>query len=243
MNNKSKLDPLGSLMEQKNKGRTRVKIAIFFVLAIHGVGLLALLVQGCHKDDTGPKSTTEAANANNTGGPMDSNAQVAPTETNPPAGTTAAPPMPPQPPQTAETGTAPSTIGGTEYTIAKGDTFSSIASHYHVTVSAIKEANPGVDPTKLQIGKKLHIPPQPIPGTASPAGNETALKETTANGEKIYTVKSGDTLTTIARANSTSVKAIRGANPSLTTDRIVVGQKLKIPVKVVETAASSTPTR
>jgi len=244
MNNKSTLDPLGSLMEQKNKGRTRVKIAIFFVLAIHGVGLLALLVQGCHKDDTGPKSTTEAANANNTANQMDSNAQVAPPETNTqPAGTTTTAPMPLQQPQTAETGTVPSSIGGTEYTIAKGDTFSSIASHYHVTVSAIKEANPGVDPTKLQIGKKLHIPPQPIPGTASPAGTETAAKETTANGEKIYTVKSGDTLTTIAKANSTSVKAIRGANPSLTTDRIVVGQKLKIPVKVVETAASSTPTR
>ena len=237
MNNKSTLDPLGSLLEQKNKGRTRVKIAIFFVLAIHGVGLLALLVQGCHKDDAGPKSSAEYAIASNATGPsLESQTPVPPPDTNQPTAGTA-PPLP-QPPLPADNRT-PNDIAGGEYTIAKGDTFSSIASRYHVTVNAIKEANPGVEPNKLQIGKKLHIPAQPLPGTAS-TEKETAAKET-ANGEKIYTVKSGDTLTTIAKANGTSVKAVRGANPSLTTDRIVVGQKLKIPVEVVETAASSTP--
>jgi len=77
--------------------------------------------------------------------------------------------------------------------------------------------------------------------TATTAGTTTAgTTETTSNGEKMYTVKSGDMLITIAKANSTTVKAIKSAN-NLTTDSIKVGQKLKIPTKVVETAASNSP--
>ena len=34
MNNQNPLIPQGSVLEQKNKGRARVKIAVFFVLAI-----------------------------------------------------------------------------------------------------------------------------------------------------------------------------------------------------------------
>jgi LysM repeat protein len=49
-------------------------------------------------------------------------------------------------------------------------------------------------------------------------------------GEEAYTVKSGDTLTRIAKAHGTTVKAIRAEN-NLTTDHIKVGQKLKILAK------------
>ena len=45
MNNQNPLIPQGSALEQKNKGRARMKIAVFFVLAIHGIGLMALLMQ------------------------------------------------------------------------------------------------------------------------------------------------------------------------------------------------------
>src|SRR5436190_5054137 len=51
MNNQSPLVPQGSSLDQKIKGRARVKLAVFFVLAIHGVGLLALLLQGCHREE------------------------------------------------------------------------------------------------------------------------------------------------------------------------------------------------
>src|SRR3954471_22186907 len=86
MNNQSPLLPQGSLLEQKtkNKGRARVKIAVFFVLAIHGVGLLALLMQGCHQ---------EKGTASNQGDPTNTVAQqefqpttpVTTTDTNLPA--------------------------------------------------------------------------------------------------------------------------------------------------------------
>ncbi|HTV75439.1 MAG TPA: LysM peptidoglycan-binding domain-containing protein, partial [Candidatus Baltobacteraceae bacterium] len=56
-----------------------------------------------------------------------------------------------------------------------------------------------------------------------------------SGGEAVYTVKSGDTLTRIAKANGTTVKAIESEN-NLTTTKIKVGQKLKIPASA-ETAA------
>ncbi len=45
---------------------------------------------------------------------------------------------------------------------------------------------------------------------------------------QVYEVKSGDTLTRIAKTYGTTIKAIEAAN-GLTDDRIVVGAKLKIP--------------
>lgn len=46
----------------------------------------------------------------------------------------------------------------TTHKIKKGDTFYSLASHYDVSVAAIKKANPKVDPTELQIGQSIKIP-------------------------------------------------------------------------------------
>ncbi|HEX7569025.1 MAG TPA: LysM peptidoglycan-binding domain-containing protein, partial [Verrucomicrobiae bacterium] len=57
-------------------------------------------------------------------------------------------------------------------------------------------------------------------------------------GTASYTVKSGDTLTKIAKAHRTTVKAIEAAN-GLTTTKIAVGKKLKIPSKAE--AAPVTP--
>jgi peptidoglycan endopeptidase LytE len=48
------------------------------------------------------------------------------------------------------------------------------------------------------------------------------------SGEQVYTVKSGDTLTKIASQFGTTIKALRSAN-NLETDKIKVGQKLRIP--------------
>src|SRR2546430_15931244 len=145
MNNQSPLVPQGSLLEQQNKGRARVKIAVFFVLAIHGIGLMALLLQGCRRDDAATKTdqpTTTTAEAmpqlQTTNPPANESASGATTVANPGTtpGTTSTP--------DANNATA-SSPGGAEHTIAKGDTYSTIATHYHVTVRSLADANPGVD--------------------------------------------------------------------------------------------------
>jgi LysM repeat protein len=236
MNNQSPLIPQGSALEQKNKGRARVKIAVFFVLAVHGIGLLALLVQGCRND------TTKTAQAENTNAPAPppfepTNATAVAIDTNTPipgAGANSALP----------TDTATANLNGADYSIAPGDNFTGIAKKFRVTVKAITDANPGVEPTRLRLGQKIHIP---APSTTAPSQPATAVAASNGTGDQMYVVKSGDTLSTIAHQHTTTVRATRTAN-SLTTDRITVGQKLKLPkgsvagaAEPVTTASNSNP--
>src|SRR6266568_6282251 len=93
MNNESPLAPQGSMLEQKNQGRSRVKIAVFCVLAVHVVGLLALLLQGCKREQAQPpvdNSQLPAVTDTNLP-PMDTNAVPA-VDTNAVALPTAVPP-------------------------------------------------------------------------------------------------------------------------------------------------------
>ena len=45
----------------------------------------------------------------------------------------------------------------------------------------------------------------------------------------IYSIKSGDTIFGIAKANNTTVDAIKKANPNLNVDKILSGQKINLP--------------
>jgi LysM repeat protein len=77
-------------------------------------------------------------------------------------------PAPAVTPATSTDNSIPSAGGpqkGYDYTVAAGDTISSIAKayrdsdkHVKVTTSQILAANPGLDATKLYIGKKIFIP-------------------------------------------------------------------------------------
>jgi len=188
-------------------------------------------MQGCRKEEPIPPADL-----------VDTNALVAPTmdttniapvdtnyvpntmiETNPPIDTAA-------PVVTNAGGPAPAatTQGMTEYTIVKGDSFTSIGKKFQVSAKAIADANPGLDPTRLKLGQKINIP-APAPISAAPAVSNGGAAAT-ADGQVVYTVQSGDNLTKIASKYNVSVKAIRSAN-NLATDRITVGQKLKIPAK------------
>ena len=236
-NNQSPLIPQGSFQEQKNKGRARVKIAVFLVLAIHGIGLMALLMQGCKKEpDTGNTagSTTESTN-------NPAPAFVEPTNapsmlTNNVAATNAAPTT--LPVEQLQTPAAPPAANPTDYVIVKGDTFSTVAKKFHVSVKALLEANPSVEPTKLKIGQPIHIPAATASSSAS--ANTTLSTSVDTNGAgQMYTVKSGDSLTKISGEFGVSVKALRSYN-GLKTDKIVVGQKLKIPSKTAAPAMSAT---
>ncbi len=126
---------------------------------------------------------------------------------------------------------------GTEYVVVKGDSFAKIAKKNGVSVKAIQAANPGVAPTKLKVGQKLSIPPGGSPAATSAPAGQSAVEST---GGEAYTVKSGDTLTKIAKAHGTTVKAIKAAS-NLTTDHIKVGQKLTIPAKAEAAAPAPAP--
>ncbi|MGC3958913.1 MAG: LysM peptidoglycan-binding domain-containing protein [Verrucomicrobiota bacterium] len=195
--------------------------------------LLVLLMQGCKREQ--PQQQTE--DPYNSAVFTDSNAPAMGSETNfvatePDTNAVAQPPTTVTPPETVTpTPTAVTPEASmTEYTVQKGDTFSTIAPKFHISVKALQTANPTVDPAKLQIGKKLNIPAAPATATTSTAAASGATVVDTASGTTTYTVKSGDTLGKLATDFRTTVKAIQTAN-GLTDTRIKVGQKLKIPAK------------
>lgn len=140
------------------------------------------------------------------------------------------PPQPkPEPP--------PSLDGPKQHTIGKGDSFSTLAKKYGVSAAAITKANPDANPNKLKIGQKVTIPAA-APKSATPETKKTADAKPDEAGT--YTVKSGDTLGKVAKANKTTVKAIRDLN-KLKTDQIKVGQKLKLPAASDKPAPKAVP--
>ncbi len=239
MNNPNPFVPQGSLLEQQSKRRSRLKLGVFCVLAVGVCGLAAMLIQGCKREETEnqppenqpPVDTNMAPAETNTNQPSmeASNPPVAPT---PPEAAQQPPPTPaPQPAPPAEQAPAPTE---NEYVIVKGDTLSKIAKANGVTVKAIEEANPGVEPTRLKVGQKLVIPAGGA--TAGATGMETAN-----GGGETYVIKSGDTLSRIARHFGVTVKAIQEAN-NLSSTKIFVGKKLIIPAKPeAATAPANTP--
>ncbi len=153
----------------------------------------------------------------------------------------AAQPLGQSPQQPAMQPSTPAAVGG-EYAIARGDTLAKIAKDHGISVASLTKANPGVDPRKLKVGQKLTIPSVSTPSTAQPGGASTPTPAVAAaDSTQHYTVKSGDTLTKIAKQYGLAVKELRSAN-ALRTDRLQVGQKLKIPATKAAAAAAPSVT-
>jgi LysM repeat protein len=221
MNNPNPFVPQGSLLEQE-KRRSRMKLFVFCVLAVSVTGLTAMLIQGC-KRETADNIT-----------PLDTNTLVtAETNTSPTETSNTTYIVPPVPTNTTPIVVPPVDTGTTEYTVVAGDTLGKIAKAHGITLKALENANLGVVPKKLKVGQKLQIPAA-VSGAAAVTPDATTP---TVSGEEIYKVKSGDTLTKIAKQYGLSVKAIESEN-SLSTTKIKVGQKLKIPAKAEAATAA-----
>jgi len=248
MNTPSPLIPQGTL---PSRGKSTFFFKVVMILTVHVVLIGGMLLQGCKDTNktettgtTSPDTNTAAAESSNLP-PVSptgmSNAATAPQQTGaqPPQVTQA--PLPPVQPPPVTTAPMPLTApaGTTEYVIASGDTLGAIAHKNGLTVKALTEANPGVNPRKLKVGQKIQIP---AGGTAvaSAAAPGAAAADVATGDTTIYTVKTGDTLTRIAKLNHTSFKKIMALN-DLKTTSIRVGQKLKVPVKAAGTETPSAP--
>jgi len=223
MNSTNLFSPESSATDLKSQGRTRVKVAVYSVLAVHIAGLMALLLtQGCKRDtaqDVPPPQPDVPAMDTNTLPPMDTNMGTLTTNL-PPYGEVPPPYVPP-----VETPVAPAM---TKYVVQSGDSFYSIAKAHGVSQKAVEAANPGVDPKKLKLKQEINLP---APGSAP---SPTTVQVPDASGPTTYTVKSGDNLTKIGNRFGTTPKAIKALN-NLATDQIKVGDKLKIPAKAAPT--------
>ena len=96
----------------------------------------------------------------------------------------------------------------TVYTISKGDSLYSIAQKYNTTVDALVKYN-NLSSTNLKVGEQLLIP-------------------TSESKLNTYTVKSGDSLYSIAKKYGITVDELKKAN-GLTSNNLSLNQKLVIP--------------
>jgi LysM repeat protein len=237
MNNPNPFVPKGSLLEQQSQRRFRLKFAVGCVLAVSVTGLVAMLIGGCKREqpavdastppvvDTSSNLTPVVDTSSNTTPPMvTSNTAYTPPPYTPPQ-----PPVPQPPVPAVDT-------GGTEYVVVAGDTLAKIAKAHGVTLKALEAANPGVDPKKLKIKQKLVVPAS----TKSADVSSPATSGVADAGGELYTIKSGDTLAKIAKAHGTTVKAIQAEN-NLSTTKILVGHKLKIPARAEAAAPAPAP--
>lgn len=157
------------------------------------------------------------------------------------------------------------TASSVKYTVKRGDTLSTVAKQFKVTVEAIRTANNMTDDT-IRVGDILLIPvtgPPPTPGaiaantatTGVPANTPIVFKTptliafaespspappttpTATPGVVAYSVKTGDTLIAIAAVFSTTVQSIIDLN-KLDGPNIRAGQTLTVPIG----AWSPTPT-
>jgi LysM repeat protein len=75
---------------------------------------------------------------------------------------------------------------------------------------------------------QVSLPVQPCPVATVPKQTATPADPPHITGVAVYLVKSGDTLSRIAKTHHTTIKAIEAAN-HLATDRLSVGEKLNLP--------------
>lgn len=104
-----------------------------------------------------------------------------------------------------------------EYTVKTGDSLKSISKESGISVNEIKEAN-NLTKTILQPNQVLIIPEKSA--AVSTAGPKPKVKRAV-----YYTVKNGDTLSTIARKTGVSVKQIMALN-TIRPKSLRIGRKL-----------------
>ena len=203
--------------------------AIAIVLVIVGVIVLIVWLAG-------PDKST--ALSNETGTPL-------------PTSTITNTPIPPTPTETMTptiTPSATSTItetpsGPFEYIVEQDDTCWDIAVQFEVEMDVLQAINNFDGDCPIQPGDTILIP---APGQTLPT--ETPLPTDLALGTKIeYTIKTGDSLASIASIFNTTVEAILEDNEDLEDENtIYAGQKIVIRVNIVTPTntplpATSTP--
>jgi nucleoid-associated protein YgaU len=154
-------------------------------------------------------------------------------------------------------------LTGEEYVIKEGDTLDKIAAKHKTSAQSIVDANPGLKPTNLRIGKSIVMPGKvekvvekkeelPVVKKEEPKQEQapaTTPKQTdmkVVDGKKVYTVQAGDTLSGISvKVYNTSrhYQKIYEANKDAIEDpnTLQVGLNLVMPELPVKSANGSAP--
>jgi N-acetylmuramoyl-L-alanine amidase len=112
------------------------------------------------------------------------------------------------------------------YTVKKGETLSLIARRFNTPVNVLLRLNKLDVHDKLLVGHKIIVP-------ANPEIKTEPQKELSGQKKRkkpaYYTVKKGETLLIIAKKYSTTIAELCKINHMKPTDKLLCGQKIKIP--------------
>lgn len=128
------------------------------------------------------------------------------------------------------------------HTVQRGETLFSISRRYNTTVAALMQANNIVNPNLIFAGQQLVIPSGSTPPTATPVPpppGATAVPPSIIFPTHI--VRSGETLSSIARLYGVSVYDLATANNIANVNRIYVGQRLVIPIGGIQPPQPTPP--
>ncbi|WP_186414654.1 glucosaminidase domain-containing protein, partial [Oenococcus oeni] len=125
---------------------------------------------------------------------------------------------------TSSTSSSSMSSSSKSYTVASGDTLTSIAKAYGTTVSAIATANNISNPDYIYVGEVLTIGSSTSTSTSTSSTSSSSM----SSSSKSYTVASGDTLTSIAKAYGVSISTLAKLNNISNTNLIYAGTTLKI---------------
>lgn len=122
---------------------------------------------------------------------------------------------------------------GRFYTVQSGDTLSSIAKKYAISIKQLKRANKIRRGRMLKVGIRLQIPG----GGNTENSSDDGAKRLPANAKtklalksKYHVVKKGDNLASIADRYKVSLMNIQNSNKKLNPSKLFVGARILIPV-------------
>ena len=118
--------------------------------------------------------------------------------------------------------------GDTPHIVKKGESLSAIAPKYGVSISAIQGAN-DLEDTRLQIGQSLIIPKSSPEGSNPSLPRKGSQPNASQEGDipETHVVKSGDTLSAIAKRYRLTVQELQELN-ELKGTRLQIGQVLQL---------------
>ncbi|EME41175.1 carbohydrate-binding module family 50 protein [Dothistroma septosporum NZE10] len=121
----------------------------------------------------------------------------------------------------------------TNYTVAHGDTLTTIAQKFNSGICDIASVNDITNPNFIETGAVLSIPTNCVtPDNTTCLPPATEVTETCVAGlPGTYSVVSGDTLSAIAKDFNITLAALEGANTQIANpDVISIGELINIPI-------------
>ncbi|AHF97307.1 glycoside hydrolase [Desulfurella acetivorans A63] len=109
------------------------------------------------------------------------------------------------------------------YIVKSGDTASTIANKYNVSLSELEKLNPQLNLSNINIGDRIILPNNVLNGIKN---TQIAAQKKTFKNENFYTVEPGDTLTAISQKTGINMNIIKSLNPSIDWSNLQIGEEI-----------------